>query len=121
MYHTSIHHTMYHTIGTNGLLTFPAHTSQLDHLPTAAVSPQIREEVDMESSTDTDDDLLWLEDILEQEALEQQLEELFNLTDLDDREPNEPLSTHPPIPHRRRCGEMQPAPFLFKGMVQRLY
>ena len=93
------HHTIYHTIGTNGLLTFPYHTSQLDHLPTATVSPQIREEVDMESSTDTDDDLLWLKGILEQEALEhklEDLEELFNITDLDDGEPKEPLSTQPP-------------------------
>ena len=76
------HLTTYTHLGTNGLLTFPPDTSHLEHLPTAIVSPKIREEEAMSSSTtDTSDDLEWLEGIMEQEALEQQLEELQQLLD----------------------------------------
>ena len=92
------HHTIYAHYGTNGLLTFPSNTAHLEHLPTATVSPQIRKEV-MESSTDSSfDEMVWLEGIVEQEALEQQLEDLEELLTNAGLNDVEPLNTQPPTP-----------------------
>ena len=95
------HLTIYHHLGTNGLMTFPPDTSHLEHLPTATIPPKIREEEAMSSSTtDTSDDLEWLEGILEQEALEQQLEELeelFNNAELEEMEAAQHTATTEPL------------------------
>ena len=52
-------------LGTNGLLTFPPHTTPLESLPAAMVTPTVRKE---ESSDDSSEESFdWLEDILLQE------------------------------------------------------
>ena len=52
-------------LGTNGLLTFPPHTTPLESLPAAMVTPTVKKE---ESSDDSSEESFdWLEDILLQE------------------------------------------------------
>ena len=77
--------------GRNGLLTFPPHTTPVEYLPTAMVTPTVmQEEIASSSSKDSFD---WLEDVLLQEMEDEQqyldqlslspytLEQLLNLSD----------------------------------------
>ena len=81
--------------GTNGLLTFPPHTTPTETLPTATIPPVIRQEAPDTSDESSDESFDWLEDILHEEEFQQQdedelslspytLEQLLNLSDTDE-------------------------------------
>ena len=85
--------------GTNGLITFPSHGPSLDHLPTAVVAPTPHVEEAMDASSDSsEEEYTRLIELMEQEALEEELaelEELFNATEQDDMENAAPTITTP--------------------------
>ena len=81
--------------GTNGLLTFPPHTTPTETLPTATIPPVIRQEAPDTSDESSDESFDWLEDILHEEEFQQNdedelslspytLEQLLNLSDTDE-------------------------------------
>ena len=101
--HTSVEDRMFRLSldqsGTNGLITFPSHGPSLDHLPTAVVAPTPHVEEAMDASSDSsEEEYTRLIELMEQEALEEELaelEELFNATEQDDMENAATTNTTP--------------------------